>query len=390
MSRNTYDVIIVGGGVIGCSVAYYLASGDKTLSIAVVERDPTYTRASSALSVANIRIQFSLEENIRASMYAVEVLEHFDEQMAVDGVPPGISYRREGNLFLASQDQREAAQKAMALQKKLGCQVQWFSPEEINRRFPLFDANGMAGGTYCAGDGHIDAYSMLMGYKNKTRSLGVTFITDEVVKIETGPSGVSGVVLAKNSPLASPVVINCTGAWAGQTANTLGVKLPVEPVRRQVYALDTAIKPKGPLPLTVLPTGLYFRPETGGQVLLSKSMEDDPVGFDFTWHEQRFNDILWHELAGFVPQFDRLKLVRGWAGLYAENTFDENAIVGEWPDCKGFYLANGFSGHGLQQAPAVGRYLSELIRGKTPTLDLSIFKPDRILENKPLKEKGIV
>jgi glycine/D-amino acid oxidase-like deaminating enzyme len=168
------------------------------------------------------------------------------------------------------------------------------------------------------------------------------------------------------------------------------VNIPVEPVKRQIFALDTAVKPKGPLPLTVLPSGLYFRTETGGLILLGKSMAEDPVGFDFSWDDKRFMEILWPELAEFVPAFDTLKLVRGWAGLYAVNTLDGNAILGEWPELKGFYLANGFSGHGLMQAPAVGRYMSEMILDLTPKLDLSIFRAERILENRPLSEEGLI
>jgi glycine/D-amino acid oxidase-like deaminating enzyme len=154
--------------------------------------------------------------------------------------------------------------------------------------------------------------------------------------------------------------------------------------------LDTAVKPEGPLPLTILPSGLYFRTETGNLILLGKSMDEDPVGYDFTWDDKRFTDLLWPELAEFVPAFDTLKIVRGWAGLYAVNTLDGNAVLGEWPGMKGLFLANGFSGHGLQQAPAVGRYICELVTGRTPELDLSIFSPERILENKPLSEGGIV
>jgi glycine/D-amino acid oxidase-like deaminating enzyme len=150
------------------------------------------------------------------------------------------------------------------------------------------------------------------------------------------------------------------------------------------------VKPEGPLPLTILPSGLYFRTETGNQILLGKSLDEDPVGFDFSWDDKRFTEVLWPELAEFVPAFDTLKLVRGWAGLYAVNTLDGNAILGEWPDLKGFFLANGFSGHGLQQGPAVGRYLSELISGMPPSLDLSVFSPERILDNKPLSEGGLV
>jgi FAD-dependent oxidoreductase domain-containing protein 1 len=190
--------------------------------------------------------------------------------------------------------------------------------------------------------------------------------------------------------LTAKFVVNCAGAWAAQIAETAGVKLPVIPVKRQVFALDTAVKPESPLPLTVLPSGMYFRSESGGLILLGKSLADDPAGFNFSWDEKRFMEILWPELAEFVPAFERLKLVRGWAGLYAVNTLDGNAILGEWPEIKGLYLANGFSGHGLQQAPAVGRYLTELILSRPVTLDLSIFNPNRILENNPLSEGGLV
>ena len=184
--------------------------------------------------------------------------------------------------------------------------------------------------------------------------------------------------------------MNCAGAWAARIAATADVNLPVVPVKRQIFALDTAVKPQGPLPLTVLPSGMYFRTETGGLILLGKSMTQDPVGYDFSWDDKRFMEILWPELAAFVPAFERLKLVRGWAGLYAVNTLDGNAILGEWPEVKGLYLANGFSGHGLQQAPAVGRYLSELILRLPITLDLSLFSPSRIADNRPVSENGLV
>jgi FAD-dependent oxidoreductase domain-containing protein 1 len=229
-----------------------------------------------------------------------------------------------------------------------------------------------------------------MAYKAKARAQGAEYIEDEVTELVFDNRQMTGVKTASGTTYASAVVVNCAGAWCTELARTAGVDLPVDPVKRQCFCLDTAVKPDGPLPLTVLPSGLYFRTETGGMVLLGKSMDTDPVGFDFTWDQNRFMDLLWLELAEFVPAFERLKLVRGWAGLYAVNTLDDNAILGEWPERKGFYLANGFSGHGLQQGPAVGRYMSELIIGDTPTLDLSIFNPQRILEGKPLGEVGIV
>jgi len=388
--NEIYDVLIVGGGVMGSSTAYNLMKMDQKLKVAVVERDPTYTRASTTLSMANIRIQFSLKQNVQVSQYAFEVLGQFEEEMRVDDDKSYIAFHREGNLFLVDEKGRDAAKKALEMQKTLGCPVEWWSPSEVKEHYPLYDASPYVGGTFGPKDGHLDAYAVLMGYKAKARSLGAKYIKDEVTQVLVNGREASGVRLASGADLSSKVVVNCAGAWAAQVAGSVGVEIPVQPVKRQVFALDTAVKPQGPLPLTVLPSGLYFRTETGNLILLGKSLEDDPVGFDFTWDQKRFTDLIWPELAEFVPAFDTLKVVRGWAGLYAVNTLDSNAILGEWPEVKGFYLANGFSGHGLQQGPAVGRYISELILGKRPALDLSIYNPQRILEKRPLSEGGIV
>jgi glycine/D-amino acid oxidase-like deaminating enzyme len=390
MMGKIYDVIIVGGGIMGSATAYYLMKTDNTLKVAVVERDPTYVRASTTLSLSNVRIQFNLKQNIEISQYALETLAQFEEEMAIEGERPKICHRREGNLFLVSEVGRRGAEKALALQQSLGCCVNWWSPEKIMRSYPLYETKGFAGGTFGSDDGHFDAYAVLMAYKANAKSLGVYYIKDEVEKILAKQGRVVGVQAVRNSALTGGCVINCAGAWAAQIAGTAGVNLPVVPVKRQVFVLDTAVKPQGPLPLTVLSSGMYFRTETGGVILLGKSMEEDPIGYQFSWDDKRFVDILWPELAEFVPAFDRLKLVRGWAGLYAVNTLDGNAILGEWPEIRGLFLANGFSGHGLQQAPAVGRYLSELILKRPLSLDLSIFSPARILANKPLSENGLV
>ncbi len=390
MGKKMYDIVLVGGGVIGSSIAYYLMNSDSNLKIAVVEMDPAYTRASTTLSMANARIQFSLKQNIQISQYALDVLDRFEEVMTVGKEKLKIGYHREGNLFLFDKQGRRGAKKNYDLQKNLGCQIDWWSPEEINKHYPLYEMSGLAGGTFGAQDGYFDAYALLMGYKGKARSLGAEYMHDEVVDFISHDGQIDGVKLGSGESLTSGYVINCAGAWASEVARKATINLPVKPVKRQVFALDPSVKPDGPLPLTILPSGLYFRTETGGQILIGKSMTEDPIGFDFNWDDKRFMEILWPELAEFVPVFDTLKLIRGWAGLYAVNTLDGNAILGEWPEMKGFYLANGFSGHGLQQAPAVGRYLTELIIGLPLTLDLSIFRPERILENKPLSEGGLV
>jgi glycine/D-amino acid oxidase-like deaminating enzyme len=390
MTNQSYDIVIIGGGIMGCATAYYLLATDNRLKVAIVEMDPTYTYASTTLSLANVRIQFSLKQNIQISQYAFQVFEEFEDAMEVDGNKPSIVYRREGNLFLVDETGKAAAKDALALQKRLGCQVEWWSGTKVQERYPLYNTDDFTGGTFGLMDGHLDAHAVLMGYKTKVRSLGAEYINDEVMEVTTAGGRVSGVRLGSGANLNSRYVVNCAGAWAAKVAQTAGIVLPVKPIKRQVFALDPAVKPEGPLPLTILPSGLYFRTEIGDLILLGKSMAEDPVGFDFSWDDKRFTEILWPQLADFVPAFDTLKLRRGWAGLYAVNTLDGNAILGEWPKLIGFYLANGFSGHGLQQAPAVGRYISELILGLTPTLELSIFRPERILENKPLSEAGLV
>jgi glycine/D-amino acid oxidase-like deaminating enzyme len=382
MASRVYDVVIVGGGIMGSSTAYYVTKSEPRLSVAVVERDPSYVQASTTLSLSNVRIQFSLKENIQISQYTIEVLKRFEDEMVVYDQKPKISFRQDGNLFLVDESGKDAAQKALGLQQRLGCRVEWWSPKKIKEKYPLYEPVNFAGGTFGPDDGYFDAYAALMGYRAKAKSLGAEYINDEVVEIKTKAGRVTGIALAKNGNLNAKIVINCAGAWATKVADTACIRLPIIPIKRQVFVIDPVVKPEEPLPLTILPSGLYLRTETGGLILMGKSMDEDTVGYEFTWDDKRFMEILWPELTEFVPAFDR--------GLYAVNTFDGNAILGEWPELQGLYLANGFSGHGLQQAPAVGRYLSELILGRSFSLDLSIFSPERILENKPLSEGGLV
>jgi len=390
MKHSNYDVIIVGGGIMGTSTAYNLISEDSSLRVIVIERDLSYEKSSTALSMVNARIQFSLKQNVLISQYAFDVLENFEEKMAVDGKKPAIFYRREGNLFLYHEKSLPAARRAFEMQKELGCAIEWWSLEKIKDRYPIYEnLDEIAGASFGPEDGHFDAYSVLMGYRAKAKSMGVKFVQDDVVELIVSAGAIRGAKTASNEIYSSSHVVNCTGAWANLILKTVGIKLPMEPIKRQVFAVKHKVRLDYPLPLTILPSGFYFRTETGGLLLLGKSMEEDPTGFDFTWNDERF-EYLWGELYEFAPVFETLKLVKGWAGLYAVNIMDANAILGEWPEIKGLYLANGFSGHGLQQGPAVGRYITELIIGKSPTLDLSVFSPLRIFEKTPIKEDGIV
>lgn len=387
---SCYDVIIVGGGVMGSSVAYHLLAFEPTLKLAVIERDPTYARASTPLSLGGVRIQFRLKENILMSLYAQEIFDRFEEEMAVNGQKPFINFRREGYLYLIDSAGQAAAEESLALQKNLGCQVEWWSAEEIKIRFPFFSIEDFVGATFGPKDGYLDPYALLMAYRAKAASLGAHYLTDEVVELRKSGYRLTGVRLASGQILKAAIVVNAAGPWAAEVARTAGVELPIFPTKRQVFAVKPAISLERPLPLVIAPSGLYFRSETGGLILVGRSLEQDKVGFDFSWEWSRFTDILWPELAKIVPAFETIKLIRGWAGLYELNRLDANAILGLWPDLQGLYLINGFSGHGLQQSPAAGRYLAELILKRPATLDLSCFGPQRILDHRPLEEAGVV
>jgi len=387
MANNSYDAIMVGGGVMGCAIAYYLLKADHRLKVALVEMDPTYARASTLLSDGNLRVQFNIKENIQMSQYGLEVLERFAEEMAVDGDRPVAACRRQGNLFLIDEAGREEAEQGLAMQKSLGCRVDWLTPAEIKQVYPLYNLAGCVGGTFGQQDGTMSPQAVLMGYKNKAVSLGAQFIQAEGVELLKHENRMVGVRLSSGDRLTANCVVNTAGAWAPKIAQTVGINLPIKPIKRQVFVIETNVRPDKILPVIFFPSGLYCIHEGEGHFMCGKSLPDDPVGYDdFSWERQRFEEILWPELVEFIPAFDRLKVVRGWAGLYAVNTFDGNAILGEWPELKGFFLANGFSGHGFQQCHAVGRYLAELIMGQPPTLNLAIFSPKRILENKPMFE----
>jgi len=374
----------------GCSVAYHLLRADSALRVALVEMDPTYSQASSALSVGNARVQFTLAQNIEISKYTAQVLGRFAEEMEVDGERPDVSFKPEGNLLMVDGESEKVARDALSLQQQLGCSVEWWSPAEIEDRFPLFRVAAFLGGTFGSEDGHLDGYAFLMGYRHKAASLGAVLLDGRVEKVSHDSSAVTGVVLADGQQLACPVVVNCAGAWAAGILGAVGISLPVEPVQRQVFVVEPEVKPPAPLPLTHLPSGLYFRSEGEDRILVGRSFPEDRTGFELRWEENRFTDILWPEVVEVVPEFERLRFERGWAGLYAVNTLDGNAILGDWPELRGLYLANGFSGHGLQQAPAVGRYLAELILDRPPVLDLSVFSPERILEGKAIEEAALV
>ncbi len=395
MSETTCDVLIVGGGVIGCSIAYFLSSSPEGngLRVRVVERDPTYAQSSTALSVGGIRQQFSTPENIQLSLYSEEFVRNAGRILAVDGEAPDLGYQPRGYLFLASDKGIPVLQRNHLLQTRLGAQIQLLDLEALQNRFPWMDLSGLAGGALgMQGEGWLDPHSLLQALRKKAIAQGVSFITGEVVGFSSEGGRVQKASLAEGEVVAVGQVVNAAGPRAAGLASLAGIPdLPVHPRRRFVYRVQARDQLPG-CPLVIDPSGVYFRPEGDGFLCgVSPSEENDPDTTDLEIEYDLFYDQVWPTLASRVPGFDRLRLGSSWAGHYAYNVVDQNAILGPHPRLENFFFANGFSGHGLQHAPGIGRAISELLLwGEYRTLDLHRFGFQRFSQNMPLREENVV
>ena len=371
----------------GWATAHHLLRLESGLDVMVVEQDPTLRQSSTLLSDGNVRIQFNLKENIAISQHAMATLETFAEDFAVGEFVPDPQMRKQGNLFLVDEVGREAALSGLATQQAMGCDSQWLDKEAVETRFPALASEDLVGGTLGPKDGSVDPNAVVEGYRRTALAAGAGAAHAQVVSLLARDGKVSSVGIADGSTLETDVVVVCAGAWSPRLLETVGVVIPVEPVMRTVYVVAGDVEGSDSLPSVFLPSGVYVIPEHDGTFLIAWSTDEDPVGFDFTPAPRaKFYDVIWPELASSLPAFDRLEVVRSWAGLYAQNRLDANAIIGEWPDIDGLYQATGFSGHGFQQCHAVGRHLAELITGRGPSLDLSRLGPERILASMPLLE----
>lgn len=387
------DVLIAGGGVIGSAVACFLARDrDFTGRVVVVEPDPSYAAASTPRSLGGIRQQFSTPENIAMSAFGVEFVRRAREHLAVDGECPDLALREAGYLFLASHAGAAVLADNHRLQREHGADNVLLTPAELRARFPWLATDGIAAGCLgLSGEGWLDPYALLQAFRGKARALGVRYLTDRVAAMEVAGARVRGVRLASGTRLTPGAVVNAAGARARDVAALAGVELPVFPRRRQVFAFECREPPAG-CPLVIDPSGIYFRPE-GGLFLCGVSPEpdEDPDTFALEVDDGWFEERLWPHLAARVPAFEAIKVRRFWAGLYALNAFDANAILGPHPVIANLYFANGFSGHGLQQSPAVGRAIAEhLVHGAWRSIDLGRFEFGRIAARRPVLERLVV
>jgi FAD-dependent oxidoreductase domain-containing protein 1 len=387
------DIVIVGGGVIGSAVAYFLAADPGFGgTVAVVERDPTYAEASTALSVGSVRQQFSTPENIRMSRFGADFIARISEHLAVEGEAPDVGWHDGAYLFLASEKGRPILEANHAVQRANGAVNVLLSPTELAERFPWLRTEDLAAGSLgLEHEGWLDPYGLLNAFRRKARALGVVWRRDEAIGFERESARVTAVRLASGARLACGAVVDAAGPHAGNVASLAGIELPVRPRKRFVYVFDC----RASLHINQLvidPSGVYFRPE-GAQFVggVSPPEDQDPDCIDLEVQYELFEETVWPALAHRVPAFEELKLIRAWAGHYDYNTLDQNAVLGPHPEVTNFYFANGFSGHGVQQAPAAGRAVAELIlHRRYVTLDLARFGYDRILRNEPIRELNVV
>jgi glycine/D-amino acid oxidase-like deaminating enzyme len=388
--KSGVDVVIIGGGVTGSSIACNLRADGFKGSVVVVERDPTYQYASSSLATGGVRQQFGTVVNIQLTQYSVRFYEAFDETMAVNGEKPRAEFKQVGYLFLGNQKNWPVLQRGVSLQKNHHVPVRLLAPEDIKTIVPHLNTDDLMGATFGPKDGVLDPNGVLQGFVKRAKSLSVHFLDDEAVQITKDKSGVSGVVTKGGARLSTRSVVNAAGPWAQEVANMVGVDIPVVPVRRQIFVCRPSSDVQDQFPMVVDPTGTHWRSETGRRVLVAKARKDEPPGFNFKWERGYFMDDMWPDLVHRYPPFDRLRIERGWAGLYAVSP-DENAIYGEHPEIKGLYLANGFSGHGLMMAPATGKVMSEIVRlGRSETIDVTCLGLDRYEAGMPVIEEAVL
>lgn len=390
---ENYDVIIVGGAVIGSSAAWFLTGRDDFKGrVLVIEKDPNYEFCSTTLSAASIRQQFSTPINIEMSGFGIEFLRNLKRDLDPE---VDISFHEKGYLVLATESGRDILRQNHATQTKLGADIVWMEPDELAAKYPWMNTSDLAAACWGrTGEGWFDAYSLMQSFRKQARRQGADYIDGEVVDVLRDGDQITGVVLKDGRRFGCGALINAAGTGGSKVARMAGLEIPVEPRKRCIFVFDCrdAADINASCPMLIDPSGLYVRPE--GDLFITgiaPPADRDPECWDFDVDYSLFDDIIWPGLYERCERFEAIKMVNAWAGHYSYNLLDQNAIIGPHPEVKNFFFANGFSGHGLQQSPAVGRGLSELIvAGHYQTLDMSVFGYERIRDNAPVLELNVI
>ncbi|MBB6577255.1 glycine/D-amino acid oxidase-like deaminating enzyme [Comamonas odontotermitis] len=389
-------IVIVGGGAIGSAIAYFLTLQQPGLPVLVVERDPSYAQASSALSASSIRQQFSTAINIALSQFGIGFLRNLKTELAVGTDQPDIGLVEDGYLYLATQAGEAVLRDNHGLQRAHDVDVALLDPDALKTRFPWLNVDDIVLGSLgLSAEGWFDGYLLMQSLKAKAVSQGVKYLRAEAVGVahsrHDGVAHVDAVLLADGTRIACRAMVNAAGAWARPVAGWLDIDLPVHGKRRTVFNLSSPARlPQ--CPLLIDPSGIWLRPEGHGFIAgFCPEEGDDGNDIPLDVEHDAFENFVWPTLAERIPGFEALRVESAWAGYYEMNLFDHNAIIGLHPSCDNAYFANGFSGHGLQQSPAAGRAIAELVlTGRYQTLDVSPLGWERLLRNEPLLEKCII
>ncbi|XDA97505.1 FAD-binding oxidoreductase [Sulfitobacter sp. LCG007] len=393
-AHESYDVVIIGGAIYGSAVSWWLTRTPGFQGrILVIERDPTYAYASTSHTNSCIRQQFTNETNIRISQFGAEFVKNFPTYME-DPEVPKLALQSFGYLYLAeTPDFAASLRQAQLIQAAHGAGTKHLSPQEIAAAYPFYALDGILGGNLnLVDEGYFDGGTMFDWFRRKARANGVEFVHDEAVSMTRHGVRVESVTLKSGETVSAGVVVNASGPRAVLTSRMLGIEMPVEPRKRYTYIFDAARPLDRDLPLTIDPSGVHMRTD-GRYYMAGGHTEDDPaVDYtDFDADHSLWEEKFWPVIAARIPQFEEIRLVNMWVGHYAYNTLDQNAIVGPHPEVENFLFVNGFSGHGLQQSPAIGRGLAEWIAyGEYRSLDLSDFAFDRVTTGRRFLEKAII
>lgn len=387
-------IVIAGGGVMGAAIAFFLTRMQPGLSVTVIEADPSYANSSTALSAAGIRSQFTNEVNVEISRFGIDFIRDFANQVGEAGGVPDLGLRENGYLFLTTTEAGAGQMEELAaMQRRLGAGTQVLDRAGLAKLFPWMQLDDIVAGSHGPRDeGFFDNMGLLTGMKNASRAAGARWVTDKVLSFDRENGRIQSVILEKGGRLEGDVFVNCLGSRAGRLMHEAGLILPVEPRKRTIFVIDAPKARHPDAPLIIDPSGIWMRPEHDQWLAATVPAEDGPCDeADFDTQHELFEDEIWPALYHRCEDFDEAKVVQFWAGHYAYNTLDQNAILGRNLEVENLFHANGFSGHGLQQAPAVGRGLAELIlTGSWQTLDLSPLGLERIRDNRPFAEAAIV
>jgi glycine/D-amino acid oxidase-like deaminating enzyme len=394
---KSYDVIVIGGAMMGSSVAWFLSQNpDFKGSVLVVERDPTYEYAATSLTNSSIRQQFSEPINVKISQFGADFVKNFKTYMGPDARLPQPIIQSFGYMYLANTqsfaDQLKVDQKMQAAN---GAGTQHMTRDEIAAAYPFYKLDDIIAGNHnLIDEGYFEGATLFDWWKRKARENAVEYCNNEVVAITKNGRGtkVQSVSLHTGETVSCGWVVNSSGTRGARMAALLGIAIPVEPRKRMTFIFDAEKPLDRDLPLTIDPSGVHMRSE--GKYYMSGGPADHDPAVDFDDFEQDhgiWEDKIWPAIANRIPQFEAIKVINSWAGHYDYNVLDQNAILGPHTAVENFMFCNGFSGHGFQQSPAMGRGLSELIiYGEFRTLDLSPFSFLRIERNEPFLEKAVI